>query len=137
MEAVVANVNIEMISRPPAGGRKKAWITGRDLSDFEAALVPGLKKAGVEIIVFPMAARLFFASDNLPLASKGIVAHSISASSLHEDYHRPGDEMGKADIEHMTAVIKGIKNAVVDLANSEQRLAFNEKGKEALANRRR
>ena len=52
--------------------------------------------------------RLFSASDNASFVRKGIPAHSISAGSLHEDYHQPGDEVDKIDIANMTLVIRGI-----------------------------
>ena len=81
---------------------------------------------------FQMEDQLFGASDNLPFARKGVVAHSISAGTLHEDYHQPGDEPSKIDVEHMTQVILGIEAVVEAFANREARPAYNEKGRKSL-----
>ena len=87
-----------------------------------------------------MARQLFGASDNMSFVRKGVVAHSISAGSLHEDYHQPSDEVEKLDIAHMTTVIRAIGELVFDLANGDRKPAYNEQGKaivERMARRRR
>ena len=71
-------------------------------------------------------------SDNLSLARKGVVAHSISAGSLHKDYHQPSDEVEKLDIPHMTAVIAGLEHAVRAFADRAERPSYNDEGKKAL-----
>ena len=60
------------------------------------------------------------------------LAHSISASSLHRDYHQPSDEVGKIDFTNMTALIGGLYEVGLEFANSDQRLSWNEKGERAL-----
>jgi len=134
---VVAHANIEMIGRPEAGKERQAWITGAGYSDFAARAEPALERAGIALVEFAMAPRLFFASDNLPMAQAGVVAHSISAGSLHEDYHQPGDEVEKVDFAHMTAVIEGLHQVVLDLANSESTPQWNDEGRKALGGARR
>lgn len=129
---IAAVVNLEMLGRPPEDGVRKAWITGHDLSDFATRAQPALARAGVELIEFAMAASLFTASDNLPFAQQGVVAHSISAGSLHADYHQPSDEVSRIDFEHMSAVARGIFEFGQDLATAKERPAFNEKGKARL-----
>ena len=64
---------------------------------------------------------LFNASDNASLARKGVVAHSISAGSLHQDYHQPTDHVQALDLGHMTAVIRGIFEAGVEFASRAAR----------------
>jgi hypothetical protein len=132
LERVVANVNLEMLGRPPPGRRLQAWITGADLSDFKAIVEPGLRRAGIELVKFDMAAQLFFASDNYSLARAGVVAHSISAGSLHEDYHQPGDQVEKIDAEHMADVIEGLYEAGLDLARHPGRPKYTERGRSVL-----
>lgn len=129
---VVVNVNLEMIGRPPETGRFQAWITGDDLSNFREVVAPELARARVETIDFRMGAMLFRASDNYSFAAKGIVAHSISAGSLHEDYHKPSDEVSKIDFEHMTRVIEGIGNVIAKCCDPDVTFAYNERGKQQI-----
>ncbi len=132
LEDIAAVVNLEMLGRPPANGHRKAWITGADLSDFAARAQAPFQAAGVELIEFPMAAQLFQASDNLPFAQKGIVAHSISAGELHADYHQPSDEVSRIEFEHMSAVVRAVFGFGRALATADVRPAFNDKGRARL-----
>jgi hypothetical protein len=137
LENVVANVNIEMIGRPRADDRMAAWITGADLSDFAEIAGPALMRAEVRLVGFEMADRLFDRSDNASLARKGVVAHSISAGTPHRDYHQPSDEVDKIDLQHMTAVIAGLAEVVLEFAQRDERPAYNERGKARLQGGRR
>lgn len=137
LENAVANVNIEMIGRPTENSRMFAWITGADLSDFAEIAGPALVRAGVELVDFAMADGLFTGSDNASLARAGVVAHSISAGTPHLDYHRPSDEVDALDLEHMTAVISGLREVVLEFAQREDRPAYNEKGTARLRGLRR
>ena len=137
LDHVAVDFNLEMLGRPQPGKERCAWITGSDLSDFQDLVKPGLQRAGVTVIDFAMAGQLFGQSDNYSLAQKGVVAHSISAGSLHQDYHQPSDEVQKLDLPHMTAVINGIFAAGQDLARAEARPAWTEKGQRLGQPRRR
>lgn len=132
IEQMRCNLNLEMLGRPEKGKQKKAWVTGREYSDFAALAAESLQRAGIEVIDFPMARQLFAASDNLSFAKKGVVAHSISAGSLHEDYHKPTDEASKIDIAHMTAVIRGLEMLVRDLADRDAVPQWNDEGKKVI-----
>jgi hypothetical protein len=129
---VVANLNLEMLGRPEPGQQQKAWITGADLSDFAAIAAPALQRGGVALVEFPMATQLFTASDNWSFAKQGVVAHSLSAGSLHQDYHQPGDEVGKLDVPHLTAIVRALVEVVQEFGNRDQAPQWNEKGKERL-----
>lgn len=131
-DQIVANINIEMIGRPEEGKQGKAWITGVDLSDFAAIAGDALKKQGVELTDFRMAGQLFAQSDNYSLAKYGIVAHSLSAGSLHKDYHRPSDEVAKLDIPHMTKITRGLFEVVRAFADRDQKPEWSEAGKKRL-----
>jgi hypothetical protein len=137
LDAVVANLNVEMIGRPEAGKEGMAWITGADLSDFAAIVAPSLLTRDVALTEFAMAGRLFAASDNWSFAQKGVVAHSLSAGSLHADYHQVSDHVDKLDIPHMTKVIAALLQATIDLANRDAVPQWNEKGRAQLQRGRR
>lgn len=132
LDKVVANLNLEMLGRPEAGKVGKAWITGADLSDFAAIAAAALPRGGVELVEFPMAAQLFAASDNFSFVKHGVVAHSLSAGSLHPDYHRPSDEVAKLDIAHMTVVVRACLEFTLELANRDQAPQWNDKGRQRL-----
>lgn len=128
LNKIVANLNIEMIGRPEEGNVGKAWVTGSGFSDFASICDAAMQKTGGSLVEFRMATQLFAQSDNLPFAKQGIVAHSISAGSLHDDYHGPGDEVDKLDIPHMTKIIRGLLDCTLELANRDQPPAWNDKG---------
>lgn len=132
LDHIVANLNIEMIGRPEPGNEGKAWLTGPGLSDLPKVVEAPLQRAGVLLVDFRMADRLFAASDNWSFVQHGIVAHSISAGSLHADYHRPSDEVDKLDIPHMTRIVRGLLAAVRELADRDAAPQWNEAGRQLL-----
>jgi Zn-dependent M28 family amino/carboxypeptidase len=121
LEKTVANINIEMIGRPEPGANGKCWGTGWDKSDLGELMAVGAKDVGVLIFQHPTFSgdMLYRASDNAPFVDKGIVAHSFSAGSLHDDYHQPGDEWEKLELKHMTLVIKGLFTGSLPIANGD------------------
>jgi hypothetical protein len=137
LEKIVCNANIEMIGRPEAGKEGKAWITGVDLSDFAEVAKQALERRSVGLVDFPMSAQLFAQSDNISFARHGIVAHSLSAGSLHEDYHRPSDEVDKLDIAHMTKIVTALVEVVREFADREAAPAWSEAGRKWLERRRK
>jgi hypothetical protein len=136
-EQLVANLNIEMIGRPEPGNDGKAWITGADLSDFASIVEGPLQRAGVLLVDFRMGSQLFAASDNWSFAQHGVVAHSLSAGSLHHDYHQPSDEAEALDVPHMTRIVRGLLAAVRELADRDAVPTWNEKGRQRLARGKR
>ena len=132
LEKIAAVVNLEMLGRPEREAPPFVWITGNEYSDFAAIVEPALAAKGVELTAFEMSTRLFGASDNFSFARKGVVAHSISAGTLHKDYHRPSDEVDRIAFPHMTAVIRGIAGAIETLANRDERPAYNAAGRRVL-----
>lgn len=132
LQSIVANLNIEMIGRPMEDKRFHAWITGSEFSDFAAIVAASLSGTGVALTEFEMASRLFAASDNYSFARHGVIAHSISAGSLHADYHQPSDEVEKLDIEHMTKVVRALAKVTWDLADRPAPPAYNEAGRKRL-----
>jgi hypothetical protein len=132
LERIAVNLNLEMLGRPEPGKRFYAWFTGVSQSDFAARATPAFLAAGLEVVEFPMGEQLFFASDNASFARKGVVAHSISAGSLHDDYHQPSDEPARIDVEHMAAAIAGIERAIDAFDAAEDRPSYTEAAKKRL-----
>jgi len=109
LEKIVANVNIEMIGRPEEGAQGKIWVTGWEKSDLGELMRQAAAEYGVTIFEHPQfSAMLYGASDNFALAEAGVIAHSFSAGSLHEDYHQVTDEWERLNLPHMARVIEGL-----------------------------
>jgi hypothetical protein len=116
IDRTVANLQIEMIGRPDslAGGPGRGWLTGYERSTMGDLL----KASGSPIVPDPRPAQNFFLrSDNIAFARLGIPAHTLSSFGLHEDYHRPADEVERVDFAHMTAVIRAAAEMVRQLAD--------------------
>ena len=120
LEKIVANINIEMVGRPEPGAAGKCWMTGWHESDLGPIMA---KAAGaVDVLIFEhpeFSPMLYRSSDNYSFAEKGVVAHSFSAGSLHDDYHQPGDEWEKLELRHMTRVIQGLFVGSLPIVNGE------------------
>ncbi|GAB5440406.1 MAG: hypothetical protein Fues2KO_07550 [Fuerstiella sp.] len=120
---IVANVNIEMVGRPKEGARNKAWMTGWKHSNLGEVLNAGAQRAGVEIFHrSDVSEMLYTRSDNVSFVRRGLIAHSLSAGSLHADYHQPSDEWQKLDIDHMTTVVQGLAAGVLHLSRHSDQL---------------
>lgn len=116
LERTVANLEIEMIGRPDslAGGRGRAWLTGYERSTMGEALA----REGIPIVADARPDENFFMrSDNIAFAMLGIPAHTLSSFNLHDDYHRPSDDMTSVDTGHMAQVIGAATRAVRLLAD--------------------
>ncbi len=117
---VVANINLEMIGRPEAGANGKAWMTGWEHSDLGELMRVGAERVDVDVFEHPQFSnRLYRASDNWPFVQAGVIAHSFSAGSLHNDYHQPTDEWEKLDLRHMTIVIRGLFAGSLPIADGQ------------------
>ncbi len=119
LDRTVADFQVEMIGRPDslAGGAGGAWLTGFERSTMGRLL----RDAGVNVVSDPRPEMNFFMrSDNAPFAFRGIPAHTLSSYNMHEDYHRPSDEVERVDFPHMTMVIGSAIRAVELLANGER-----------------
>lgn len=135
LDKIAVVLNLEMLGRPEAEKAGKAWFTGGGYSDLMRIAEPALAKGGVGLTPFQMADQLFAASDNYPFAEAGVVAHSLSAGSLHSDYHQPSDEVAKLDLPHMTTVLRGLLELTIELGNRDERPVWSEAGKAKLEGR--
>jgi hypothetical protein len=119
LERTVADLQVEMVGRPDslAGGPGKLWLTGFERSTMGEQLVA----AGVPVVADPRPDfRFFERSDNIVFAWEGIPGHTLSSFGMHADYHKPSDEIGRIDPEHLAAVAETVTRAVRVLADGER-----------------
>jgi aminopeptidase YwaD len=116
LEKIVANVEFEMIGRPdPKVPPRTLWLTGYERSD----LGPLLASHGARLVQDPHPEQNFFQrSDNITLAVRGVIAHTVSSYNLHKDYHTPADETRLVDYAHMTESIASMVEPLWWLANT-------------------
>lgn len=110
-DKVVAMFNIEMIGTESKWGKKSAYITGYEKSDFGDILQKNLKGSGFSFNPDPYPQqKLFYRSDNARLAALGVPAHTISTSKMDSEahYHNVSDEVCTLDLENMTEIIRSI-----------------------------
>jgi Zn-dependent M28 family amino/carboxypeptidase len=116
LSQMVAEMEVEMAGRPDslAGGPGKLWMTGYDRSTMGEML----KAAGIPIVADPYPKfRFFERSDNIVFARKGIPAHTLSSYNLHEDYHKPSDDVSAINFPHLTAISRAAASAARLLAD--------------------
>ena len=117
LKDIVANLEFEMIGRADSAIKPdELWLTGFDRSN----LGPELAKHGAKLVADPHPKENFFQrSDNYALAKQGIIAHTVSSFGLHNDYHRPTDDVAHIDFNHMEEAIHSMLDPVKWLANSD------------------
>ncbi|HXQ72122.1 MAG TPA: M20/M25/M40 family metallo-hydrolase, partial [Pyrinomonadaceae bacterium] len=122
LEKIVADFNFEMLGRPDAKvAPGTLWLTGYERS----TLGPELVRQGAALVADPHPEQNFFQrSDNYTLAVRGVVAHTVSSFGLHNDYHRPSDEVSKIDFPFMTRSINSLVKPIQWLANTSFRPAW-------------
>lgn len=127
LDQTVADLNVEMLGRPGPNyqGAGVGWLTGYDRSTMGKIFT----EAGLAVKPDPFPDRgLFFGSDNIAFAMEGIVAHTLSSSDLHEDYHTPDDEVDRIDFQSMTRVVGTLVQATRLLADGRAPV-WNEGGR--------
>lgn len=110
-EEILAMFNIEMIGKSSIDNPNSAWVTGYDRSTFGELLQQSLTDSSFTFYPDPYTNRnLFYRSDNIPLARKGIPAHTISTTPIEmdDDYHTVDDEYSTINIPHLTNTIRAI-----------------------------
>lgn len=122
LRQIVANLTFEMLGRPdPKVAASTLWLTGFERSN----LGPELARHGAALVADPHPEQDFFRrSDNYPLALRGVIAHTVSSFGLHNDYHRPSDEIAKIDFPFLTRSLNSMVKPIRWLANSTFRPAW-------------
>jgi aminopeptidase YwaD len=113
---IIANLEFEMIGRPDSAVKPdELWLTGYERSN----LGPTLAQHGAKLVADPHPSEnFFFRSDNIVLARRGVVAQTVSSFGLHEQYHKPNDDLAHIDFDHMEKAIGSMLEPVRWLANS-------------------
>jgi len=130
LEKIVANVNVDMIGR---NSPDSVVVIGKDYSSLGkvvnavGARHPELKLVAADDI-WPDE-RFFFRSDHFNFARKEVPA-LFFFTGVHEDYHRPSDEVDKIDTDKAARVSRMIFYTVRDIANADQRPVWDPKGLE-------
>jgi Zn-dependent M28 family amino/carboxypeptidase len=123
LDSIAAAVNLEMLGRPSADARTRAWITGRPLSTMGDTFSAVNEAAGVTfvdgVVVGAQEGNAFDRSDNYPLARAGIVAHSVSTGRIDALYHSPDDEADTLDYDAMVPIVRAIARGVIAIAEAE------------------
>jgi Peptidase family M28 len=117
LNRTVADLQVEMVGRPDslAGGPGKLWLTGYERSTMGESFA----RAGIPVVADPRPDFQFFErSDNIVFANEGIPAHTLSSFSLHQDYHKPSDEVELIDFFHLQQAADLVVRAARVLADS-------------------
>ena len=127
LTSIVANLEFEMIGRPdPAIPAGDLWLSGYNRSNLGSELA----KHGAPLVKDPHTGENFFErSDNIALARKGIVAHTVSSFGLHKDYHQPSDELRTIDFPRLTGAINSMIEPIRWLSNTTWRPQWKSGGK--------
>jgi Zn-dependent M28 family amino/carboxypeptidase len=114
---IAVNLEFEMIGRPdPKYPEDALWLSGWERSN----LGPTLVAHGAKLVADARPEQNFFMrSDNYVLAMKGVVAQTASSYGMHNDYHRPSDDIAHIDFKHMTDAIGSLIAPVEWLVNSD------------------
>ncbi|MGI9190420.1 MAG: M20/M25/M40 family metallo-hydrolase, partial [Longimicrobiaceae bacterium] len=120
LEGIVANVNVDMIGR---NSPDSIVVIGMDYS----SLGPLVKRVAAERPVGLTVSddlwpeeRFFFRSDHFNFARKEIPALFFFAG-VHDDYHRPSDEVDKIDTDKAARVARLIFYTAYELAEARER----------------
>jgi hypothetical protein len=130
IEKTVADVNLEQVGRTDATDgqkRSQATFTGFDYSDLPRVFRRAGARTGVRVLSDALYGDSFFSrSDNAPLASVGIPAHTVAVAFGFPDYHEVGDEWQKIDYDNMAKVDRMVALGVILLADKTQPPTWND-----------
>ena len=131
LSEAVAVLNMDMVGR---NSPDSIGLVGHDYSSLGPLLVrtaAETRSLGLTIDRDPAPGENLFArSDHYPFARAGIPAIAVT-SSLHEDYHRPGDEARHIDTDKAARVARLVFLAAYALATGEE-AAWTEEGRQAV-----
>jgi hypothetical protein len=125
----IAQINLEQVGRTDDNDGPQVGtmaLTGFDYSDLHKILEAAGEKTGITVRRDPHGDDYFARSDNLSLARKGVVAHTVGVAFTFPDYHEVGDEWEKIDYGNMAKVDKALATALLMLANSSAPPRWNE-----------
>ncbi len=121
IEQLVANLNIDMIGR---NWTDTVVAIGKEHSDLGATLNrvaaahPELRMTPIDDI-WP-GERFYFRSDHYNFARRGVPI-LFFFTGTHEDYHKPGDEVGKIDVEKQSRIVRLLFYLGLEVADARER----------------
>jgi hypothetical protein len=125
----VANINLEVLGRtdgPEGGYKNKAGMTGFEYSNLGEVFAKAGKLSGVEVYRHPTFSDAFYRrSDNLALAEKGVVAHSLCSGFLFPDLHGPQDHWDKIDYPNLAKLNRLVSLALWMIAENPAAPSWN------------
>lgn len=130
LERIVANINIDMIAR---NAPDSVVVIGKDYSSLGdvvnevGASHPELRLTASDDI-WPEE-RFFFRSDHFNFARKEIPS-IFFFSGVHEDYHRPSDEVDTLDMDKAARVSRMVLQTLRRIADDPQRPVWDPEGLE-------
>jgi hypothetical protein len=131
LASTVANLNIDMIGRVDKEHEKDpkyVYIIGSDKLSSELHAIS--EAANAEHIGYKLdytyndpkdPNRFYYRSDHYNFAKKGIPV-VFYFTGVHEDYHRPGDDVEKIMFDKQAPIVKLVFHTAWDLANREARI---------------
>jgi hypothetical protein len=126
----VADVNLEQVGRTDAtDGRKisQATFTGYEYSDLPRVFRLAGARTGVRVLSDrPYGDSFFVRSDNAPLASQGVPAHTLAVAFDFPDYHKVTDDWRKIDYDNMAKVDRMVALGIMMVADNPQPPRWNE-----------
>jgi Peptidase family M28 len=126
----VADVNLEQIGRTDATDGPKisqATFTGYDYSDLPRVFRLAGARTGVRVLSDrPYGDSFFVRSDNAPLASQGVPAHTLAVAFDFPDYHKVTDDWRKIDYDNMAKVDRMVALGIMMVADNPQPPRWNE-----------
>jgi hypothetical protein len=130
----IAQINLEQIGRTDDNDGPQVGtmaLTGFEYSDLHKVLEAAGEKTGVTLRNDPHGDSYFLRSDNLSLAQKGVVAHTIGVAFTFPDYHEVGDEWQKIDYSNMAKIDRALATALLMIANNPAPPKWNEENPKA------
>jgi hypothetical protein len=126
----VADVNLEQVGRTDATDGSKisqATFTGYDYSDLPRVFRLAGARIGVRVFSDRAYGDSFFVrSDNAPLASQGVPAHTLAVAFDFPDYHKVTDDWRKIDYDNMAKVDRMVALGIMMVADNPQPPRWNE-----------
>jgi Peptidase family M28 len=126
----VADVNLEQVGRTDATDGPKiaqATFTGYDYSDLPRVFRLAGARTGVRVLSDrPYGDSFFVRSDNAPLASQGVPAHTLAVAFDFPDYHKVTDDWRKIDYDNMAKVDRMVALGIMMVADNPQPPKWNE-----------
>lgn len=131
----VANINLEVLGRTDGtdGSQKnRASLTGFEYSDLGEVFTKAGQLTGVEVYHHPTLSDAFYPrGDNLSLAEKGVIAHSLCSAFLFPDLHEPGDHWDKVDYPNLATLNRMLAVALWMIAENPVPPRWNEAARKA------